>query len=70
MFMAESHVCNRSQVTRVAEVVHFKALMLLLHQQRGPEALAQFRDHVATYGPLPGELSTHCLAYCSSLRCG
>jgi hypothetical protein len=34
-------------------MIHFKVMMLLLHQQRAPAALAQFRDHVATFGQLP-----------------
>jgi hypothetical protein len=45
-----------AQVTRCAEVIHFKAMMLLLHQGRAAEALAQFRDHLETFGPLPREL--------------
>jgi hypothetical protein len=47
-------VQRHAEVARVAEVVHFKVATLLLHQQRYGEALQQWRDHAATYGPLPG----------------
>jgi hypothetical protein len=40
---------------RVAELVHFKTVMLLLHQQRGAEALAQLREHLGMWGQVPGE---------------
>jgi hypothetical protein len=43
-------------VAAVAEVVHFKAMMLLLHQQRYAEAIQQLRGHLAAFGPLPGKL--------------
>lgn len=47
--------CQRhAEVTAVAEVVHFKGMMLLLHQQRYPEAVQQLRGHLAVFGPLPG----------------
>jgi hypothetical protein len=48
--------CQRhAEVAAVAEVVHFKAMMLLLHQQRYGEAVAQLNSHLATFGRLPGE---------------
>jgi hypothetical protein len=47
--------CQRhAEVAAVAEVVHFKAMMLLLHQQRYSEAIQQLRGHLAAFGPLPG----------------
>jgi hypothetical protein len=47
--------CQRhAEVAAVAEVVHFKAMMLLLHQQRFAEAIQQLRGHLAAFGPLPG----------------
>jgi hypothetical protein len=48
--------CQRhTEVVAVAEVVHFKAMMLLLHQQRYAEAVQQLRSHLAALGPLPGQ---------------
>lgn len=47
-------VQRHAEVAAVAEVVHFKAMMLLLHQQRYAEALQQLRSHLAAFGPLPG----------------
>lgn len=49
-------VQRHAEVVRVAEVVHFKAMMLLLHQQRFDEALDQFRNHVSTYGAVEGKV--------------
>eukprot|EP00775_Hariotina_reticulata_P005239 gene5239-5474_t len=46
--------CQRhAEVMAVAEVVQFKAMMLLLHQQRYAEAVQQLRSHLAALGPLP-----------------
>ena len=36
-------------------MVHFKSMMLLLHQGKAGEALDQFRRHAAQFGRLPGE---------------
>jgi hypothetical protein len=48
--------CQRhAEVCAVAEVVHFKATMLLLHQQRYGEAVAQLGSHLAAFGRVPGE---------------
>lgn len=44
---------RHAEVCAVAEVVHTKALMLLLHQQRTGEAIAQLRRHLAAFGSLP-----------------
>jgi hypothetical protein len=44
-----------AEVVAVAEVVHFKVLNLLLHQQALPQALGQLREHLALWGPVPGE---------------
>lgn len=53
--------CQRhAEVVAVAEVVHFKAMMLLLHQQRYPEAIQQLRGHLAAFGPLPGKQAAWC----------
>lgn len=47
--------CQRhAEVSAVAEVVHFKAMMLLLHQQRYAEALQQLATHLAVFGRIPG----------------
>eukprot|EP00878_Enallax_costatus_P027899 GHUV01030087.1.p1 GENE.GHUV01030087.1~~GHUV01030087.1.p1 ORF type:complete len:989 (+),score=366.66 GHUV01030087.1:1269-4235(+) len=49
--------CQRhAEVTAVAEIVHFKAMMLLLHQQRYAEVVQQLRGHLATFGPTPDGL--------------
>lgn len=49
--------CQRhAEVSAVAEVVHFKAMMLLLHQQRYAEALQQLATHLAVFGRIPGGL--------------
>lgn len=46
--------CQRhAEVAAVAEVVHFKAMMLLLHQQRYGEAIQQLAGHMAAFGPTP-----------------
>eukprot|EP00879_Flechtneria_rotunda_P002505 GHRR01002703.1.p1 GENE.GHRR01002703.1~~GHRR01002703.1.p1 ORF type:complete len:1063 (+),score=495.97 GHRR01002703.1:1057-4245(+) len=46
--------CQRyAEVTAVAEVVHFKAMMLLLHQQRYAEAIQQLQGHLEAFGPSP-----------------
>lgn len=48
--------CQRhAEVSAVAEVVHFKAMMLLLHQQRYGDALQQLATHLAVFGRIPGE---------------
>ena len=48
--------CQRhAEVAAAAEVVHFKAMMLLLHQQRYAEAISQLRGHLAAFGHLPGQ---------------
>lgn len=48
--------CQRhAEVAAVAEVVHFKAMMLLLHQQRHAEAVQQLATHLAVFGRIPGE---------------
>lgn len=39
----------------MAEVVHFKAMMLLLHQQRYEEAVRQLATHLAVFGRIPGD---------------
>jgi hypothetical protein len=53
--------CQRhAEVAAVAEVVHFKAMMLLLHQQRYGEAIQQLRGHLAAFGPLPGTRALCC----------
>jgi hypothetical protein len=53
--------CQRhAEVAAVAEVVHFKAMMLLLHQQRYGEAIQQLRGHLAAFGPLPGGRALCC----------
>lgn len=44
-----------AEAAAVAEVLHFKIAMLLLHQQRFEEAAAQFRTHLATFQHPPGE---------------
>lgn len=44
-----------AEVVAVAEVVHFKVLNLLLHQQALPQAMGQLREHLALWGPVPGE---------------
>jgi hypothetical protein len=44
-----------AEVVAVAEVVHFKVLNLLLHQQALPQALGQLREHLGLWGPVPGE---------------
>jgi hypothetical protein len=50
--------CQRhAEVAAVAEVVHFKAMMLLLHQQRYTEALQQLATHLAVFGRIPGNPS-------------
>lgn len=51
-------VQRHAEVTAVAEVAHFKALMLLLHQQRHAEAIAQLRSHLASFGRAPGAQRT------------
>lgn len=48
--------CQRhAEVVAVAEVVHFKAMMLLLHQQRYEEAVRQLATHLAVFGRIPGD---------------
>jgi hypothetical protein len=50
--------CQRhAEVSAVAEVVHFKAMMLLLHQQRYADALQQLATHLAVFGRIPGGLA-------------
>jgi hypothetical protein len=47
--------CQRhAEVAAVAEWVHFKAMMLLLHQQRYAEAVQQLASHLAAFGRVPG----------------
>ena len=54
--ISQVSVQRHAEVVRVAELVHFKTMMLLLHQQRGTEALAQLREHLGLWGQVPGEI--------------
>ncbi|CAD7704773.1 unnamed protein product [Ostreobium quekettii] len=52
------------ELTQVAEQVHFKLVMLLLHQHRLDDALQQFRLHMAKFRKIPdffgpGGCATH-----------
>lgn len=60
--------CQRhAEVTAVAEIANFKAMMLLLHQQRYAEAVQQLRGHLSAFGPAPGVLEVEASGPCSTV---